>query len=215
MATKLKTGEKFLFIGDSITDCGCRDDRWRPLGNGYVRLFGDLVTIREPQKQITVVNRGIGGNTADDLRNRWHDDVVSHAPDWLSIKIGINDSHRFLNGTAPHLYGPEGFAGIFDDILAITKKQLPACRILLIDPFYLSGEKNKDAFRAKVVKLLPQYIDTVDTLSRKYGTLHVKTNELFHKQLKYHHPDVFCCEPVHPNQTGHLLIAEAVYAAIS
>jgi len=38
MATKIKSGEKVLFIGDSITDCGRRNEA-RPLGVGYVKLF--------------------------------------------------------------------------------------------------------------------------------------------------------------------------------
>jgi hypothetical protein len=31
MTTALKDGKTLLFIGDSITDCGRRDDRIRPL----------------------------------------------------------------------------------------------------------------------------------------------------------------------------------------
>ena len=57
MAIKVKNGETILFIGDSITDCGRRGAE-RPLGTGYVKLFNDLVTIREAKKQITIINKG-------------------------------------------------------------------------------------------------------------------------------------------------------------
>ena len=51
MSTKLKSGQKILFIGDSITDCSRRDTS-APIGHGYVSLFSELMMIREPQKRI-------------------------------------------------------------------------------------------------------------------------------------------------------------------
>jgi len=61
--------------------------------------------------------------------------------------------------------------------------------------------------------LLPEYLAVVHRLSRKFKTRLIRTHELFGARLKYHDPDTFCQEPVHPNLTGHLLIAEAVYQA--
>ena len=100
MKTKLKKGDTILFIGDSITDCGRRAE-FSPLGNGYVKLFADMMTVREPAKRLTVINKGIGGDTVVGLRDRWSDDVLRHKPNWLSIKIGINDLHRTLVNTDP------------------------------------------------------------------------------------------------------------------
>ena len=42
----------FKVIGDSITDCGRRGGSG-PLGDGYVRWFDVLLTLREPQKRVT------------------------------------------------------------------------------------------------------------------------------------------------------------------
>ncbi len=86
-------GQKVLFIGDSITDCGRRAEH-APFGAGYVKLAIDLITARYPDRHITYLNEGIGGNTVEDLHARWHDDVLVHQPHWLSVKIGINDLHR-------------------------------------------------------------------------------------------------------------------------
>ena len=49
-----------------------------------------------PERRIDYINRGIGGNTVVDLRDRWREDVLDVKPDHLSIKIGINDLHRHL-----------------------------------------------------------------------------------------------------------------------
>jgi len=93
-----KDGQTVVFIGDSITDCGRRGPD-APYGNGYVKLAVDLITAKYPERRITFLNEGIGGNTVEDLRNRWHDDVLRHRPDWVSVMVGINDLHRVLRGT--------------------------------------------------------------------------------------------------------------------
>lgn len=213
MPIKVKNGQTILFIGDSITDCGRRGPN-QPLGGGYVKLFTDLLMIRDPKRKIHVINRGIGGNTIGDLQTRWEDDVMRHKPDWLSIKIGINDLHKTLSqadGAVP----PELFRSTYDQLLARVAKELPKCRLLLIDPFYNSHEVSDASFRKAVLDLLPAYIKVVHAMSRKYGTRLVKTQEFFQSILKHHDPEVFGGDAVHPNTTGHLVLAEGVYAALS
>ena len=56
-----QSGEKVLFIGDSITDCGRRGDH-APLGHGYVRKVTELITAKYPERDIAYVNKGIGGD---------------------------------------------------------------------------------------------------------------------------------------------------------
>lgn len=212
MKTKLKNGDTILFVGDSITDCGRRAESG-PLGNGYVKLFADLMTVREPSKALTVINKGIGGDTVKGLRDRWGDDVLRHAPDWLSVKIGINDLHRTLVNDDP--IPPADYEVAYETILDRTVKELPKCQLLLITPFYISVEDDDSSFRKQVLELLPKYTSVVQRLSRKYKTRLVKTQEIFQKLLKYREADTFCPEPVHPNFTGHMVIAEAVYEALS
>ena len=209
---QIKNGQTILFIGDSITDCGRRGAE-APLGNGYVRLFANMLIIRHPGKAITVINKGISGDVVTGLRNRWSDDVIRHKPDIVSIKIGINDLHRTLR-QSPDAVPPRLYREAYEDIVTRTKQALPACRLLLIDPFYISTDTAPTSFRNTVLKLLPEYLRVVQDLSRKYGTRHVKTHEVFQRLLKTHEPDTFCPEPVHPNPTGHMVIAEAVYAAL-
>ena len=213
MAVKIQNAQKILFIGDSITDCGRRGPD-SPLGNGYVKQFTDLVTIREPSKKIAVINKGIGGDVVTGLRDRWQDDVLRHRPDWLSVKIGINDMHRVLR-QSPEAVPPALYREAYDDILSRTRKALPKCRFLLIDPFYMSTERSGTSFRRAVLDLIPEYVAVVHAMSRKYRTRLVKTHAIFQNLLKVHEPDTFGAEPVHPNLTGHLVIAEAVYAALS
>ena len=135
MSDWLQDGTTVLFIGDSITDCGRRDVE-APLGNGYVRTFTELVTARWPERRIEWINKGISGNRVSDLHGRWRDDVLSHRPDRLSVKIGINDLHSSLGG-APDAVPPERFEALYDEILDLTAREL-GCPVVLISPFYIS-----------------------------------------------------------------------------
>jgi lysophospholipase L1-like esterase len=206
----VQDGQTFLFIGDSITDCGRRDVA-APYGNGYVSLAIELITGRWPERNIKYLNKGIGGNRVTDLQSRWHDDVIRHRPEWLSIKIGINDLHSQLGG-APDM-NPTIFRDVYESILKAATKDF-APQIVLIDPFYLSTDTSGASFRSQVLELIPEYIAIVHDLAGKYGTRLVKTHDLFQRQLVYREPDVFCPEPVHPYRSGHLLIAEALVQAL-
>jgi lysophospholipase L1-like esterase len=212
VGVKIRDGETILFIGDSITDCGRRGVA-RPLGDGYVKLFADMLALREPARRVAIINKGIGGNRITDLHGRWTDDVMRHRPDLLSVKIGINDLHNHLSDPANGVT-PKIFEELYDNVLARTRKALPKCRILLIDPFYISRERSANTWRHSVLNVLRAYVKVVDGMTRKYGARHVKTHEMFQKLLKHYEADTFCGEPVHPNLTGHLAIAEEVYKAL-
>jgi len=217
MPTKLKDGQTIVFIGDSITDCGRRGAQ-APLGDGYVKLFAGMLSIREPEKKIEIVNKGIGGDTIWGLQSRWEDDVLRFKPDWLSVKIGINDLHSTMGEGLPWMakkITPEVYEQCYENILSRTKKQFPKCEILLIDPFYLSIDRDPESPRGKVLSLLPGYHAVVHRMSRKYKTRRIETHRMFQKLLKRHDADLFCPEPVHPNVIGHLAIADAVYDALS
>mgnify|MGYP001057915414 CR=1 FL=1 len=207
----IQDGQKILFIGDSITDCGRRDVA-APLGNGYVNFFTQLVMAYYPERNIEYINTGIGGNRITHLKERWEEDALAHNPDWLSIKIGINDLHSYL-GNDPAGVSPELYAEIFDELMQKTKEQIN-CRFILIDPFYISTDFSGNSFESKVLNILPKYIDTVHKMSEKYDAILVKTHEMFQKQLQFRDASTFCPEPVHPNATGHLLIAVEVFKAL-
>ena len=210
---QIKSGQTILFIGDSITDCDRRGTD-APLGSGYVKLFADMLIIRHPEKAITVINKGIGGDIVTGLRDRWRDDVIRNRPDWLSIKIGINDLHRTLR-KSPDAVPPQLYKEAYEDIIKRTRDALPECKLLLVDPFYISTDNATTSFRSGVLQLLPEYLRIVDDLSGRYGTLHVKTHEVFQRLLGNHEPDTFCPEPVHPNLTGHMVIADVIYTALN
>ncbi|WFB34620.1 SGNH/GDSL hydrolase family protein [Kiritimatiellota bacterium B12222] len=216
MSIQLTSQQTFLFIGDSITDAGRKDESY-PHGSGYARMFSDILSIREPAKRIHFINRGINGHTVDDLRSRWSDHVLAHRPDQLVIKIGINDLNRWLQDPVINeKQSPEQFRAIYDEIITITQKELPDTRILLVSPFYASLETNPHAYRHKVLSHLPEYIQIVEDIARKHQlsflNLHHEVQTLLAAGLP---PDVFAEDAVHPFSPGVLFIAEKIYSVLS
>ncbi|MFO7535255.1 MAG: SGNH/GDSL hydrolase family protein [Kiritimatiellia bacterium] len=208
-----KKTETILFMGDSITDCGRRGPN-APLGDGFAKVVGEMYAIRQPAKAVRFINKGISGNTVSDLQERWTDDVVEQKPDTLVLMIGINDLCRTV-GQSPGAVPPDRFAKLYDELMARTAEALPNCRMILLDPFYITRENAPTSIRHTVLNRLNEYIRVVHTMARKYKTGLIQTHNIFRGLLKYHKPEVFCPEPVHPNHTGHLVLAEAVYAALT
>jgi lysophospholipase L1-like esterase len=206
MSFLVQDGQTVVFIGDSITDCGRRDVA-SPLGNGYVKFIADLIAIRYPAMKVKIVNKGISGNTVADLRERWHDDVLVLKPDWVSILIGINDVHRTLRNE-PTAVPPDRYQRLYRECLMLTKERSNA-QLVLMEPFYISTHTETNSWRTQVLRALDDYRKVVKQLADEFGAIFVPLHGLFQEQLRYRPADMFCPEPVHPNSSGHLLIAHA------
>jgi lysophospholipase L1-like esterase len=87
---QLKPGDQIVAIGDSITQQA-----------GYVRDIDAVLVEKYPLLKLPkVINKGIGGQKAEDLVKRFDRDVVKLKPAWVTISIGINDVWHRLG--APH-----------------------------------------------------------------------------------------------------------------
>lgn len=215
MPTALLSGQTLLFIGDSITDCD-RHMRDVPLGVGYVRMTADLLAIREPAKRLKIINRGIGGQTIANLRSRWADHVLAHRPDWLVVKIGINDLHCHLGSPeANPKQSPEQFAAIYEQIISITRDTLPSTQILLISPFYASTDTNPASYRAQILGYIAPYIEAVRATAARHDTRYLALHDVVQELLRAMPPDAFAEDAIHPTPAGALFIAEQIYEALS
>ncbi|MEO6534189.1 MAG: SGNH/GDSL hydrolase family protein [Pseudolysinimonas sp.] len=149
-----------VFIGDSITDAGRREDADRHLGHGYVRLVADALAARGDARPI--INTGISGDRAVDLRARWEQDALAHEPELLSIYVGVNDTWRRYDASDPTT--AEAFENTYRSLLAEAQDRL-APRMILVEPFVLPvtaeqdrwGVDDLDAKRAVVARLAAEY----------------------------------------------------------
>lgn len=201
----VQDGQTFLFQGDSITDCGRRDGA-APYGGGYAALFREMTLALYPERDITFINKGIGGNTTKDLKERWDDDTIRVQPDWMSLLIGINDLHRYLFNPDPAIkVSVAEYRDHYDWLLERVTKDTPA-KLVLLEPFYISIS-SCDTNRKLVLDLIPEYIQVVHDMAAKYNALLVPMHSVYEAHLVFHDADHFCPEPVHPNRGGHLVMA--------
>ena len=144
-----------VFIGDSITDAGRREDPEK-LGHGYVRIVA--VELAAQGDARAIVNNGVSGDRAVDLRARWDDDALSYEPELLSIYVGINDTWRRYDSGDPT--SVDDFAATYRVLLEEAQARF-APRFILMEPFVVpvTGEQKHwadedlDAKRAVVAEL--------------------------------------------------------------
>lgn len=210
---KLEKRDKLVMIGDSITDC----ERARPvgeglfnaIGRGYVAIVEALLTAAYPELGIRVVNMGISGNTVRDLNDRWQTDVIDLKPDWLSIMIGINDVWRQYDMplvTEQHVYIEE-YKRTLEELVAATRPKVKG--LVLMTPFYIEPNKS-DAMRST----MSQYGEVVKEIAARHDALAVDTQAAFDRVLEHLYPATLAWDRVHPNQTGHAVLARAFLQAV-
>lgn len=210
---QLSDNSTLLFIGDSITDCG----RDRPvgmragLGNGYVNVVSGLLGALQPQKRLRVLNVGTSGNRITDLQARWQTDVLDLAPDYLSIKIGINDVwRRFDDPLRPAQVSDEIYAAAYRELLDTTLTALPKIKgIILVTPYFLCTDP-AEPMRAAMDGLGA----IVRSLATEYQLPLVDTQAAFDAFLAHRHHMELCSDRVHPNLLGHSVIALAWLRAV-
>ena len=215
MPLALQPNTKLVMIGDSITDCG----RARPvgesgldasgLGNGYVSLVNALLQSGSPEQHIRVVNVGASGNTVSDLKARWKTDVTDLQPDWLSIMIGINDVWRQFDSPLQ----PEGHVALaeYDATLqALVRRVRPRLRgLILMTPYFIEPLRS-DPMRAR----MDEYGAVVRRIADAERAILVDTHAAFDSLLQHVHPMTIAWDRVHPNPTGHMLLARAFLDAL-
>ena len=210
---QIEPTSKLVMIGDSVTDCGraqpVGEGLFDALGRGYVANVDSLLGAVYPGHGIRIVNQGTSGNTVRDLKARWQRDVLDLTPDWVSVMIGINDVWRqFDSPLRKELHVPlDEYERTLDGLVQAT---LPAVhRMVLMTPFYIEPNRD-DAMRAQ----MDRYGGAVRRLAERHGTLLVDTQAAFDEVLKSCYPAALAWDRVHPNQTGHMVLARAFLQAL-
>lgn len=206
---RLEPGSHFLFIGDSITDCGRGRGRlgWESdqhLGSGYVSLVHAAINSAYPNYGIRILNLGVNGDTVRDLLARWASDVLALSPSWLSIMIGINDVwHHFGSFREEPPISLEEFGQSLAYLVQQIRSSLDG--LVLMTPYYLELNPS-DPMRS----LMDQFGQAVRQTALVYRAIYVDTQEAFDEILPDHDPYELAPDKVHVGDVGHTIIARAV-----
>lgn len=200
MTIRFQPHQTLLFIGDSITDSGRRGSA-APYGDGYVQTIQLWLAACYPELNLAIVNQGVNGNTTRDLVRRWETDVIAQEPDYLIIKIGVNDVWRFMTNDLAQAVSEGEFERNYRWLINQTKNQLPA-EIILIEPFLAEADR-ADPFR----RTLDRYRQVIHRLATEYDLELVPLQPAFDRGLEAQPADYWAPDRVHPTPVGHTLIA--------
>nr|WP_300831234.1 SGNH/GDSL hydrolase family protein [uncultured Acetatifactor sp.] len=201
---------RYLFQGDSITDCG-RGDYSNPYatGCGYPRLLeADLMA---KDGNCEVMNCGISGNRVVDLLARWKKDCLNLKPDVITILIGVNDVWHELgecNGVDTPL-----FEEVYRILLRETKAALPDARIVLMGAYVMHGpatDPEWETFNGEVGARR----EATRRLAEEFGTVYVDLQQVFDEAQKKFPASRWSGDGVHPTAAGHEIIARAWMEAV-
>jgi len=195
-----KSGQKILFIGDSITDADRRGPA-APLGDGYVRIVHDLLAVRYPDLGLNIVNKGVSGDTTRNLAQRWKDDVINERPDWLSVGIGINDVWRSFGDSPNEAVPIAEYEANMRRLLDWTVRTVQA-RLILVTPYMIERD-TAHAMRHQ----MDLYGHVVSRLAADYNAILVPTQAAFDNVLQFTRPQDWADDQIHPNSAGHTVIA--------
>lgn len=163
---QLKRGDTIVAIGDSITQAG-----------GYLRDVDGVLALQYPDLKIpNVVNKGIGGQKAEDLVKRFDSDVVQLKPAYVMISIGINDVwHR---AQKPH--DPQVLAAYRENVgKMIDMAQKAGIKVILLTPTVIEEKADSEGN-----KRLAAYVDAEKQLAAEKKCQIVDLHGMFLAAIK-------------------------------
>mgnify|MGYP003290353023 CR=1 FL=1 len=169
---------RILFQGDSITDGGRLKDpekRWdlnHQTGHCYVYPIVSYLNRKNPGKY-QFINRGVSGESVDNLAVRWQRDTLDEHPDILSILVGINENGKrdgfYPEGLEAHL---RQFDATYRSLLDAALAQNDQLKLIIMEPFFLPAEeKVKDHIR--FIEAFAQKQQIVQRIAADYNAIFI------------------------------------------
>ena len=119
---QFKKGERVVFVGNSITH-----------GGHYHSFIWLYYMTRFPDRSVTIMNAGIGGECAWDIKDRMDYDVFGRKPTYVTLTFGMNDTGYdiYLKDNAKEL-SEQRVAQSLDSFREIEKRLLAKDKICLL-----------------------------------------------------------------------------------
>ena len=229
----LSAQRRVLYIGDSVTDGGwgrsggsIKPSKERNLwdqnhlfGHSYMMLCAAHYMSEEPEAGYEFLNRGVSGDDLGRLEARWEEDAISLKPDILSLLVGTNDVHYFLEQSATSLseeqkkasFDFQGWELRYRSLLDRMRTANPHVQFVLGTPFVAKvgkvGTADNYMLRDTLVRQLSAVISRI---AHDYNAVLLRYDSLFAAQ-KTEHPLVplsnWIWDGIHPTAAGHQLMA--------
>lgn len=226
--------KRVLFIGDSITDGGWGNSGgdMRPssersewdmnhiYGHSYMMLCASHYQSERPVDDMKFWNRGISGNTLQQLSERWQQDCLDLKPNVVSILVGTNDVHYYLDEKAKAVadgnqapdFDLQAWEARYRALLQQTTQVLPGVHLVLCTPFVAKagwvGEAPNYYEREYLVK---QLAATVRRMANEFNAVLVPFDDLFatlRQDCPTNDNSYWIWDGIHPTPAGHAKMSE-------
>ena len=200
-----------LFMGDSITDCSRRDPMTDPLGKGYVHFAANFLLAAHPQLNLNIVNRGISGDSTENLLARWDADCIAIKPDVFSLMIGINDLCRKY-GAGPADWSrhvpPQAYESNLHTLLSRVRDECGS-QMILMEPFLFCQDPTDPRLAD-----LDAYIAAVHRMAAEFEAVLVPLQAAYMSLTNKRSADQWSNDNVHPYEWAHAWIAQQWLKAV-
>jgi len=192
----VKSGDKIVFLGDSITHQGGGVTGWCSL------VISGLKTAGVTAEQI---NAGRGGNTSRQMAERFEADVIAKKPAWMTLMCGTNDNPN-------HGLSPEESQKNITTIVEKTKAA--GIKVLMITRPMRGGDPTENAYNEFIRKYAKEnnvpLADVFAAMKSALADYKAKNPSLSPKSP----PLLTIADGTHMNLRGNQVIAECVLQAL-
>ncbi len=203
--------KRTLFIGDSITDgnwgTNCNGERNlgdmnHIFGHGYMFICASRYMAEYADAGLEFFNRGISGNTVDDLASRWQSDALELRPDVISVLVGINDVICSEGAKVDTLH----FAQTLRRLLEESRTQNPEVQIVLGEPFCEEGFRvDKEGEVRRSCEALARQVKQI---AGEMGAVLLPYQSMFDELCAQGETTYWIWDGVHPTPAGHHKMAQ-------
>ena len=202
---RFEEGERVVFVGNSITH-----------GGHYHSFIWLYYMTRFPDKPITIMNAGIGGESAWDMKDRLDYDVFNRKPTYVTLTFGMNDTGYdiYMKGDAKEL-SEQRIAKSLESYREIEERLLAKNKIKKVliggSPYDETSRFNNFILHNKNNAIL-KIIDAQRTSAKKNGWGFVDFNqpmrEISRKEQEADSTFTFCrIDRIHPDNDGQMVMA--------
>jgi len=188
---KLMTGEevKIIALGDSLT-YGWMSAR------GYLDYLKIMLLTKYPVHRVSILNKGVPGDTALDGLRRIEQDVTTLSSDLVMVQFGLNDAYTD--------FSPEDFQKNMESIILTIKQKTDSEILLLTSVALLNPGENRIAqeFYHKIIECGTMY-------NLPVAAVHQYWEKKISSGIK--HTSLVQSDGIHPTEKGYELMAEAVF----
>ena len=189
---KLQRGDKVVIaaLGDSLTQ------GWM-VRRGYIDFLREMLKARYPTSALTIVPKGIPGDTADNGLYRLRYDILEYNPDCIFIQYAINDA--FMG------YTSRQFRSTIKEIIEEIQADGDA-DIVMVTSSYIGD--NADA------EIVGEYYRQLEELGGVFGLPVAMVHEYWKKRIDEgaDYRTLVQYDMVHPTEGGYRFMAEAIVA---